>query len=130
MTNPQTWFCQLYMKTHIKPSSYRCELFYLCSCLSTQFLYRTAVKATFNVKEIIKDNIKNSITLTINITTSPTNIRKNWWQNNICLSSFPVVIILQCSFNFVYKIFKFFILYYCKSNINKFILPIYYIRVA
>ena len=35
-----------------------CELFYLCSCLSTQFLYRTVAKATFNVKENIKDNIK------------------------------------------------------------------------
>ena len=49
--------------------------FYLCSCLSTQFLYRTAVKATFNVKDNIKDIIKNSITLTINITTSPTIFR-------------------------------------------------------
>ena len=26
-------------------------IFYLCSCLSTQFLYRTDIKATFNVKE-------------------------------------------------------------------------------
>ena len=52
------------------------SFFYLCSCLSTQFLYRTAVKATFNVKENIKDNIKNSITLIINITTSPTIFRK------------------------------------------------------
>ena len=51
-------------------------IFYLCSCLSTQFLYRTAVKATFNVKDNIKDIIKNSITLTINITTLPTKIRK------------------------------------------------------
>ena len=57
--------------------SYRCEFsFYLCSCLSTQFLYRTAVKATFNVKDNIRDNIKNSITLIINITTSPTIFRK------------------------------------------------------
>ena len=52
------------------------SFYYLCSCLSTQFLYRTAVKATFNVKENIKDNIKNSITLIINITTSPTIFRK------------------------------------------------------
>ena len=52
------------------------SFFYLCSCLSTQFLYRTAVKATFNVKDNIKDIIKNSITLTINITTLPTKIRK------------------------------------------------------
>ena len=48
------------------------SFYYLCSCLSTQFLYRTAAKATFNVKENIKDIIKNSITLTINITTSLT----------------------------------------------------------
>jgi len=52
------------------------SFFYLCSCLSTQFLYRTAVKATFNVKDNIKDIIKNSITLTINITTLPTKIRE------------------------------------------------------
>ena len=51
------------------------SFFYLCSCLSTQFLYRTAVKATFNVKDNIKDIIKNSIALTINITTSPTIFR-------------------------------------------------------
>ena len=76
MTIPQTWFCREYMKTHIYSSKYRCEFFYLCSCLSTQFLYRTAVKATFNVKDNINDIIKNSITLTINITTSPTKIRK------------------------------------------------------
>ena len=50
------------------------NFFYLCSCLSTQFLYRTAAKATFNVKDNIKDIIKNSITLTINITTSPTTV--------------------------------------------------------
>ena len=75
MTNPQTWFCRIEL-THIYSSKYRCELFYLCSCLSTQFLYRTAVKATFNVKDNINDIIKNSITLTINITTLPTKIRK------------------------------------------------------
>ena len=51
------------------------SFFYLCSCLSTQFLYRTAVKATFNVKDNIRNIIKNSITLTINITTSPTIFR-------------------------------------------------------
>ena len=51
------------------------SFFYLCSCLSTQFLYRTAVKATFNVKDNINDIIKNNITLTINITTSLTMIR-------------------------------------------------------
>ena len=28
-------------------------IFYLCSCLSTQFLYRTDIKATFNVKDNI-----------------------------------------------------------------------------
>ena len=110
MTNPQTWFCRYRVKKFTSKSpNYRCEFFfYLCSCLSTQFLYRTAVKATFNVKENINDNIKNSITLTINITTLPTKNRKNWWQNHICLSSFPIIIILQYSFTFVYKIYKFF----------------------
>ena len=108
MTNPQTWFCRnRYKNSHLNRQIYRCELFYLCSCLSTQFLYRTAVKATFNVKENIKDNIKNSITLIINITTSPTKIRINWWQNHIRLSSFPIVVILQYSFNFVYEFCKF-----------------------
>ena len=29
------------------------SFFYLCSCVSTQFLYRTAVKATFNVKVLL-----------------------------------------------------------------------------
>ena len=76
MEKPQTWFCRIFVKTHIYSSRYRCELFYLCSCLSTQFLYRTAVKATFNVKEDIKAIIKNNTTLTINITTFPTKIRK------------------------------------------------------
>ena len=76
MTNPQTWFCRIrYKNSHPTRQSYRCELFYLCSCSSTQFLYRTAVKATFNVKDNINDIIKNSITLTINITTSPTIFR-------------------------------------------------------
>ena len=74
MTNPQTWFCRIEL-THIYSPKYRCEFFYLCSCLSTQFLYRTAVKATFNVKDNINDILKNSITLTINITTSLTIFR-------------------------------------------------------
>ena len=78
--------------SHLTRQSYRCELFYLCSCVLTQFLYRTAVKATFNVKDNIKDITKNSITLTINITTSPTIFRKIWWQNHICLSSFPMLV--------------------------------------
>ena len=77
MTNPQTWFCRVYSKklTSTRQST-DVSFFYLCSCLSTQFLYRTAVKATFNVKDNINDIIKNSITLTINITTLPTKIRK------------------------------------------------------
>lgn len=91
MTNPQTWFCRYRLKnSHLIVKFTDVSFFYLCSCLSTQFLYRTAVKATFNVKDNIKDIIKNSITLTTNITTSPTKIRKNWWQNHICLSSFPM----------------------------------------
>ena len=52
------------------------SFYYLCSCLLTQFLYRTVTKATFNVKDNIKDITKNSITLTINITTFPTSNRK------------------------------------------------------
>ena len=95
MTNPQTWFYRYRVKFTSKSPNYGCEFsFYLCNCLSTQFLYRTAAKATFNVKDNIKDIIKNSITLTINITTSPTKIRKNWWQDHICLSSFPMSIII------------------------------------
>ena len=68
------------------------SFFYLCSCLSTQFLYRTAVKATFNVKDNINDIIKNSITLTINITTFPTKIRKIGGKNHICLFSFSMLV--------------------------------------
>ena len=82
--------------------------FYLCSCLSTQFLYRTAVKATFNVKDNIKDIIKNSITLTINITTFLTMFRKFRWQNHICSFLFPIATILHYSFNSVYNIRNFF----------------------
>ena len=75
--------------------SYRCEFsFYLCSCLLTQFLYRTAVKATFHVKDNISNVINNSITLTINITTFPTKVRIIRWQNHICSLSFPLFIIL------------------------------------
>ena len=93
MTNPQTWFCRnRYKNSHLNRQIYRCELFYLCSCLSTQFLYRTAVKATFNVKDNINDIIKNSITLTINITTLPTKIRKIGGKNHICLFSFPILV--------------------------------------
>ena len=76
MTNPQTWFCRIRYKTHIQLVKVTdVSFFYLCSCLSTQFLYRTTVKATFNVKDNINDIIKNSIALTINITTSPTIFR-------------------------------------------------------
>ena len=78
MTNPQTWFCQVDLKTHIYSSKFCTDVsfYYLCSCLSTQFLKRTVAKATFNVKDIKNDIIKNSITLTINITTSLTKYRK------------------------------------------------------
>ena len=76
MTIHKRGFAEYIVKTHIYLAKYRCELFYLCSCLLTQFLYRTAAKATFNVKDNIKDIIRNSITLTINITTFPTKIRK------------------------------------------------------
>lgn len=93
--------------SHQTRQSYRCELFYLCSCLSTQFLYRTAAKATFNAKENIKDNIKNRITLTINITTSPTIFVKLRWQNHICLLSFSMLIILLYYSKFVYMFDKY-----------------------
>jgi len=84
MTNPQTWFCQdIVLINHLLGIA-EWFIFYLCSCLLTQLLYKATAKATFNVKENINDIIKNSITLTINITTLPTKIRKNWWQNHIC----------------------------------------------
>ena len=76
MTNPQTWFCQIELNSHLLVKVTDVSIFYLCSCLSIQFLYRTAVKATFNVKDNINAIIKNSITLTINITTLPTKNRK------------------------------------------------------
>ena len=96
MTIPQTWFCRIDLRK-LTPTLQRTDVsfYYLCSCLSTQFLYRTVAKATFNVKDSINAIIKNSITLTINITTSPTKIRKNWWQNHICLSSFPMFTNIQ-----------------------------------
>ena len=90
MTNHKRGFAKKMCKLTSTRQSTDVSFFYLCSCLSTQFLYRTAVKATFNVKDNIKDIIKkatfnvkdnikdiikNSITLTINITTSPTIIR-------------------------------------------------------
>ena len=77
MTNPQTWFCRIRVKnSHLNRQITDVNFFYLCSCLSIQFLYRTAAKATFNVKDNIKIVKKISITLTINITTLPTKIRK------------------------------------------------------
>ena len=68
MTIHKRGFARYIEKTHIYLAKNRCEFFYLCSCLSTQFIYRTDIKATFNVKENINDIIKNSITLTINTT--------------------------------------------------------------
>ena len=84
MTIPQTWFCRICCEnSHQLVKVTDVSFFYLCSCLSIQFLYRTAVKAMFNVKDNHKDIIKNSITLNINITTLPTKTRKKWWQNLI-----------------------------------------------
>ena len=76
MTIPQTWFCRIDLRK-LTPTLQRTDVsfYYLCSCLSTQFLYRTVAKATFNVKDNVRDNVKNSNTLNINITTSPTKIR-------------------------------------------------------
>lgn len=91
MTIHKCGFTEISCKnSHLTRQSTDVSFFYLCSCLSTQFLYRTAAKATFNVKDNIKDIIKNSITSTINITTLPTTFRKDWWQNHICLLSFPM----------------------------------------
>ena len=94
MTIPQTWFCRLDLRnSHLTRQVTDVSLFYLCSCFRTQFLYRTAAKATFNVKDNIKIVKKIRITLTINITTLPTKIRKTGgkttsayhhflWKNN------------------------------------------------
>ena len=70
-------------------------IFYLCSCFSTQFLYRTVAKATFNVKDNISNNIKNSITLTINTTRLSYDTSYNiGWQNRSTNYQFPMSIIL------------------------------------
>ena len=80
------------------------SFFYLCSCLSTQFLYRTAVKATFNVKDNINAIIKNSITLTINITTLPTKNRKiggkttSAYSHFLCHLFYNIIITLSTNF--------------------------------
>ena len=87
------WFCQMKCEnSHPLVKVTDVSFFYLRSCLSPQFLYRTAVKATFNVKEDIKAIIKNNTTLTINITTFPTKIRKIGGKNHICLFSFPMLV--------------------------------------
>ena len=95
MTIPQTWFCRINCEnSHLLVKVQMWAFFIYVSCLSTQFLYRTAAKATFNVKDNIKIVKKVSITLTINITTLPTKIRKIGgkttsaychflWKNNI-----------------------------------------------
>ena len=107
MTNPQTWFCRnRYKNSHLNRQIYRCELFYLCSCLSTQFLYRTAVKATFNVKDNINNIIKNSITLTINPTRLSYDESYNiGWQNRSTNYQFPMFIILQYYLKSVYNVY-------------------------
>ena len=77
MTIPQTWFCRISVKnSHLNRQITDVNFFIYVSCLSTQFLYRTAAKAMFNVKDNIKIVRKISITLIINITTLPTKIRK------------------------------------------------------
>ena len=66
-------------------------IFYLCSCLLTQFLYRTDIKATFNVKDNINDIMKNSITLTINTTRLSYDESYNiGWQNRSTNYQFPM----------------------------------------
>ena len=53
MEKPQMWFCQMKCEnSHPLVKVTDVSFFYLRSCLSTQFLYRTAVKATFNVKKL------------------------------------------------------------------------------
>ena len=104
MTDPQTWFCQIELNSHLLVKVTDVSIFYLCSCLSTQFLYRTAVKATFNVKDNINAIIKNSITLTINITTLPTKNRKIGGKTTsanyhfLCYLFYNILFILSINF--------------------------------
>jgi len=105
----------------------RCEFFYLCSCLSTQFLYRTDVKATFNVKENIKDIIKNSITLTINITTLPTKIRKiggkttSAYYHFLCILFYNIILNLSIIFIIFRNIFFIYISIIHNNSRNHFL---------
>lgn len=87
--------------------------FYLCSCLSTQFLYRTDIKATFNVKDNIKNITKNSITLTINTTRLSYDESYNiGWQNRSTNYQFPMLLFynnifyLSTVFTNFHKLFK------------------------
>ena len=98
---------------HSSRSKVEWFIFYLCSCLSTQFLYRTAVKATFNVKDNIKDIIKNSITLTINITTFPTMQSQNWWQNRSTNYQFPMSLFYNTIFDLSTLFVNFYIFVLC-----------------
>lgn len=75
-------------------------IFYLCSCLLTQFLYRTDIKATFNVKDNINDITKNSITLTINTTRLSYDESYNiGWQNRSTNYQFPISLFYNIIFD-------------------------------
>ena len=84
-------------------------IFYLCSCLSTQFLYRTDIKATFNVKDNINNIIKNSITLTINTTRLSYDESYNiGWQNRSTNYQFPMPLF----YNIILNLSIIFIIFY------------------
>ena len=100
MTIHKCGFTEISCKnSHLTRQSYRCELFYLCSCLSTQFLYRTDIKATFNVKDNINDITKNSITLIINTTRLSYDESYNiGWQNRSTNYQFPMLLFYNIIF--------------------------------
>ena len=84
------------------------SFFYLCICLSTQFLYRTAVKAIFNVKDNIKHIIKISFTLNINITTSPTIFRVIGGKTTSAYYHFLYFIQYHAKYNKIRTFFRFY----------------------
>ena len=109
MTIPQTWFCRIDLR-RLTPTLQNTDVsfYYLCSCLSTQFLKRTVAKTTFNVKDIKSDIIKNSITLTINITAFPTKNRKNGGKTTSAFYHFLCSIIYNNFYsisNCIYNLF-------------------------
>ena len=92
MTIPLDTVLPIYsLINHSPRSKVEWFIFYLCNCLSTQFLYRTAIKATFNVKNNIHDITKNSIILIINTTHLSYDVSYNiGWQNRSTNYQFPM----------------------------------------